>query len=102
MDLKTYYFSLKPEGRDEFAALCKTTRGHIQNIAYGFRKATAELAAQFELHSNGRVPVEVTLASHQWVRVKDKAWPHAKGRPLYDVAAGAIAPAADDSTQQAA
>ncbi|QRF55769.1 hypothetical protein [Variovorax paradoxus] len=87
MDIKPYFFGLEPAEREVFAANCGTTRGHIQNIAYGFRKATAELAAQFERNSQGRVTVEETLASHHWIRVKDESWPHADGRPLYDVAA---------------
>lgn len=87
MDLKPYFFGLDPVEREVFASNCGTTRGHVQNIAYGFRRPTPELAAQFELHSRGAVNVEGSLPSHQWIRVKDKAWPHAEGRPLYDVAA---------------
>jgi hypothetical protein len=89
MDLKPYFFGLPPAERGAFASNCGTSRGHVQNIAYGFRKATAELAARFELHSGGVVCVEVTLPGHHWVRVADNNWPHPKGRPLYDVAAAA-------------
>lgn len=87
MDIKPYFFGLSNEDRKIFADKCGATVGHIRNVCYGDRKATTVLAAQFELHSNGMVTVDETLPTHQWHRVKDKAWPHAKGRPLSDVAA---------------
>jgi len=87
MDIKPFFFGLDNDGRKAFADKCGTTVGHIRNVCYGDRKATTALSAQFELHSAGAVAVEETLPAHQWVRVKDKAWPHAKGRPLSDVAA---------------
>jgi DNA-binding transcriptional regulator YdaS (Cro superfamily) len=39
-----------------------------------------------ELFLDGRVEVEEFGDDVQWTRVKDRAWPHPKGRPLLDVA----------------
>jgi DNA-binding transcriptional regulator YdaS (Cro superfamily) len=55
MDLKTYFFSLDAEGRDAFASKCGTTRGHMQNVAYGYREPSTELAVAIERESVGSV-----------------------------------------------
>lgn len=55
MDLKTYLSSLDVPRRDEVAAACGTTRGHLQNISYGLRACSAELATALERESKGAV-----------------------------------------------
>ncbi len=55
MDLKTYFFALSNEDRDKFAADCKTTRGHMQNVAYGYREPSTELAVAIERESLSKV-----------------------------------------------
>lgn len=54
-DLKTYYFALNAEGREAFVRACGVTRGHMQNVAYGYRAVSAELAAAIERESRGTV-----------------------------------------------
>lgn len=55
MELKTYFSALTVAEREEFAANCKSTRGHLQNVAYGYRVASAELAVAIEQRSHGKV-----------------------------------------------
>lgn len=55
MDLKTYFFNLTPEERDTFSARCETSTGHLQNVAYGYRVASTELAVAIERESDGKV-----------------------------------------------
>ena len=39
-----------------------------------------------ELRTGGKWTVEQFGDDAHWVRVKDRAWPHPKGRPLHDIA----------------
>lgn len=55
MDLRTYFFGLDARGREAFASKCGTTRGHMQNIAYGYREPSTELAVAIERESSGAV-----------------------------------------------
>lgn len=53
MDLKSYFFGLDQESRESFARRCGTTRGHMQNVAYGYREPSTELAVSIERESGG-------------------------------------------------
>jgi hypothetical protein len=55
MDFKSYFFGMQPAARDDFAKKCETTVGHLQNVAYGFRDASTELAVLIEQHSKKQV-----------------------------------------------
>lgn len=55
MELHAYYSALPAEERAELANACKTTVGHLQNIAYGLRKASATLAVAIERATSGAV-----------------------------------------------
>ena len=55
MDLKTYLQSLDVPERDKLAAACSATRGHLQNVMYGQRPCSPELAAALERESGGQV-----------------------------------------------
>lgn len=55
MDLKTYLRPLSSEERESFATKCGTTLGHMQNVAYGTRVASTELAVAIEQKSGGKV-----------------------------------------------
>lgn len=84
MDLKSFYSPLSTDERDAFAKACQTTRGVIQNVMYGVRPCSSDLAVQIERHSQGRVPVEESPCNSKWVRVPDPDWPHPQGKPLED------------------
>lgn len=49
---------------------CETTVGHLQNIAYGYRPASAELAVLIERHSKKQV-TRVDLFPDRYSRI----WP---------------------------
>ncbi len=55
MDLKTYLAPKTSEQREEFASLCSTSKGHLQNVMYGVRPCAPELAVLIEKHSGGEV-----------------------------------------------
>lgn len=51
---------------------------------YANRKPSLENCVAIERATNGAVTVEELRPGEQWARVKDKAWPHPKGRPVVD------------------
>lgn len=55
MDLKTHLSSLQVQQRDQLAAASGTTRGHLQNIVYGIRPCSPELASALERNTEGEV-----------------------------------------------
>ncbi len=78
MDLKTYLSELSTGQRDAFAAKCKTSRGHLQNVMYGFKTCATDLAVSIERESGKAV--------RRWELRDDwhRHWPEligAKGAP---------------------
>jgi DNA-binding transcriptional regulator YdaS (Cro superfamily) len=59
MDLRTYLNGLDGPAREAFAIAAGTTLGHLKNVAYGQRIASASLAMQIELASAGAVTRQV-------------------------------------------
>lgn len=57
MDLRDYLKPLTTAETEEFAQRVGTTIHHLRNVAYGTRVASAALAAQIEIASEGKVPV---------------------------------------------
>lgn len=55
MKLTDYLKQIDRAARDAFAVSCKTSLGHLRNVAYGCRRCGPELAALVELHSQGQV-----------------------------------------------
>lgn len=55
MDLLTYLRTLSVAELEAFALKVGTTVGHLRNIAYQGRKASAALAMQIELETKGAV-----------------------------------------------
>ena len=53
---------------------------------YAGRKPSFENCVAIERATEGRVTVEELRPDAAWLRVKDKAWPHPKGRPVLDFA----------------
>jgi DNA-binding transcriptional regulator YdaS (Cro superfamily) len=65
MDLKTHLSSLQVQERDELAVASGTTRGHLQNIVYGLRTCSPELAAMLE-RATGGVVTRQDLRPDDW------------------------------------
>lgn len=74
MELKNYLSSMSTDVRDEFAKRCGTTRGHLQNVSYGYRACATDLAVLIERES--------ALAVRRWdLRPEDwyRHWPELIG-----------------------
>jgi DNA-binding transcriptional regulator YdaS (Cro superfamily) len=69
MDLKTYLSPLSLDQREAFAKRCGTTRGHMQNVAYGKTCAPA-LATAIERETEGAVKRQDMRPSDYW-----RIWP---------------------------
>jgi DNA-binding transcriptional regulator YdaS (Cro superfamily) len=79
MDLKSFLALKSAAERDEFASRCETSRGHLQNVMYGWRPCATDLAVSIERESEGSVR-RWDLRPSDW----DKHWPEligAKGAP---------------------
>jgi hypothetical protein len=55
MDLKNFFFAMSNEAREDFAAKCGTTLGHMRNVAYGYKLPSTELAVAIEKQSKKSV-----------------------------------------------
>jgi Putative antitoxin of bacterial toxin-antitoxin system, YdaS/YdaT len=53
---------------------------------YAERKPSFDNSVAIEKATDGQVTVEELRPDGPWLRVKDKAWPHPKGRPVLDFA----------------
>jgi len=76
MDLKTFIAPLTLEQRQDFAAKCETTKGHLQNVMYGLKSCATDLAVLIERHSDGAVR-RWNLRPDDWF----KHWPEIVGAP---------------------
>lgn len=70
MDFKTYLFGLPVAAREQFAKRCKTTYGHLRNIAYGFKPCSAELAMEIERESVRVIRCESLCPDADWATVR--------------------------------
>lgn len=75
--------ALTPAQRTEVGALIGRDTGHLRNVSYGFRAVKPEVAIAVEAVTLGAVPVEQTLPTARWMRLKDRRYKHhASGRPV--------------------
>ena len=63
MELSDYWHSLPLA---EKAKDCGVSKGHMSNVVYGFRKASAELAIKIEKRSRGLVRREKVAPHVEW------------------------------------
>lgn len=70
-------------GTSAVARICNVKPPSVSEWRRNGRFPEAKCPA-IELESKGQYPCEVLRPDVQWVRVKDKNWPHPKGRPLVD------------------
>lgn len=70
MKLIDYLKQMRPEERLAFAGNVGTTIGHLNNVAYGLRVASAALTRQIAIQSGGRVN-EWDLRPDDWSLI----WP---------------------------
>lgn len=84
MSFKPFFSALDKAQREDFARRCDISIGHLMNVMYGTKKLAPAYAVVVERESKGAVLVENECPTENWVRIKDKTWPCAKGRPLLD------------------
>lgn len=70
MKLHEYIKPMTPAELEAFAVRVGSTVGHLRNVAYGGRVASAALARQIEIDSGGKVPVS-TSRPKDWHRIWD-------------------------------
>lgn len=102
MDLKTY---TEPAGAA--AKLAKTLGIPPALVSQwtadaGARQIPAPRCLAIERATDGDVTCEEMRPDVVWVRVKDRRWPHPKGRPLVDLSAPPPAEPEPKPTQAAA
>lgn len=76
MELKQYLKPMSPQARNSFAVIVGSSRGHIQNVAYGYRVCAAELAVSIERETQGVVSRK-DLCPDNW----QKIWPELAQAP---------------------
>lgn len=74
MKLIDHLKSMSRRERAEFADRCRTTLGHINNVAYGYKPCSPELAVSVEQESGGSVTRQ-ELRPTDWRRI----WPELIG-----------------------
>lgn len=83
----TYWRTLSPPQKAELAEHCGTTKGHFQNVSYGFKSLSESFCVSIEAYSKGAQTCESLRPDVAWRRVPDASWPwHPEGRPLVDPA----------------
>ncbi len=70
MQFKKHFRSLSILERLAFAGRVKSTKGHLQNIAYGYRPCSPVLAVAIELETKGEVTRQ-ELLPNDWRQL----WP---------------------------
>jgi DNA-binding transcriptional regulator YdaS (Cro superfamily) len=70
VDLKTYLGELAPDQREEFAARCGTSAGHLKNIAYGYKPCGEALAISIDRETSGRVRCEDLRPDVDWAYLR--------------------------------
>lgn len=68
--LKEYVQPLSAEQRDELAAACGTTWGHLRNVIYGDRRCTPELAIALERTTEGALTCETLCPDFDWAYLR--------------------------------
>lgn len=88
MNLDQYLSRPGSESMAAFAAGLGKNEGQMRQYRYHYdnRQSPPDLCIAMERLSGGLIQVEHERPDLPWLRVKDKAWPVAAGRPLLDLA----------------
>jgi DNA-binding transcriptional regulator YdaS (Cro superfamily) len=77
MDLKAYLSPMTTQEREAFAERCGTTRGHLQNVAYG-KTCAPLLATAIWRESDGKVTRQEMRPADYWLIWPDLPPPKAE------------------------
>lgn len=75
MRLLDFLKTLRPSERGAFAARCGTSRGHLTNVAYGYKPCGESLAIQLERETAGAVTVEELRPDVPWHVIRGRSSP---------------------------
>jgi DNA-binding transcriptional regulator YdaS (Cro superfamily) len=86
MTLDEYLSRPGAESMAEFARRLGVNQDQVRQWRHSTdgRRPSAGSAVLIEQATAGDVPVETLRSDLQWVRKRDKRWPHPNGRPLQD------------------
>lgn len=76
--LKEFLGGLSASEREGFAANCRTSCGHLRNVAYG-KKPAESLCILIELHSSRQVVCESLRPDVSWWVIRGDQAPAPKG-----------------------
>jgi DNA-binding transcriptional regulator YdaS (Cro superfamily) len=68
--LKSYWKSLSAQQRDELAAACETTSGHLANVVYECRTCSEKLAIALERETKGAIRCEDLRPDVDWAYLR--------------------------------
>jgi len=71
MDIKTFLSHMTVAQREDFAARCKTSIRHLQNVAYGYKPAGESLCINIERESKGQVRCESLRPDVDWAVLRN-------------------------------
>lgn len=75
MNLLEYIKILDSLGVEDLAKRCGTSAGQIRQVAYGNRRANAQLAIAIDKATSGRVPCEDLRPDIDWQYLRDSVAP---------------------------
>lgn len=70
MDFKIYLYGLEPDEREAFADRCKTSLGHLKNVAYRYKPCGESLAIDIDRESGGKVTCEELRPDVDWAHLR--------------------------------
>lgn len=78
MDLLSFIKALDAGQQDQLAAAVGTSVGQLKQVAYGNRRASAQLAISIDRCTSGQVPCEVLRPDIDWQYLRGTAVTSAK------------------------
>ncbi|WP_341674975.1 hypothetical protein [Niveibacterium sp. SC-1] len=76
MELRDFFLGMTAAERLDFARRCRTTPGHLRNVAYG-KPCGENLAIAIDRESAGKVPVETLRPDCDWAYLRGRPRPEA-------------------------
>lgn len=73
MELKEYIKPMTSEERERFAIKCGTTKGHLNNVMYGYKPCGTDLAVAIEAETKKKVTRKELRPDDFW-----RHWPDLK------------------------
>jgi DNA-binding transcriptional regulator YdaS (Cro superfamily) len=72
MKLKPFLQTMTLVEREAFAKACKSGSSHLNNVSYGYRPCSPELAIRIERASGGKVTCEDVCPEFDWAYSRER------------------------------